>query len=114
MTAPLRVAVVARAVMPLHGVGGLERSVHDLVRHLAARDVDVTLIAPPALPLRRSMPDPFASNRITVRSVPYVTFPFANRRGTTVLDRSTAYPVFGLRAGRLARALVRGGRVDVV
>ena len=41
---PLRVAVVARAVMPLHGVGGLERSVHDLVRHLAARGVDVTLI----------------------------------------------------------------------
>ena len=35
--APMRVAVVARAVMPLHGVGGLERSVHDLVRHLAAR-----------------------------------------------------------------------------
>ena len=34
--------------MPLHGVGGLERSVHDLVRHLAARDVDVTLIVPPA------------------------------------------------------------------
>ena len=33
--------------MPLHGVGGLERSVRDLVRHLAARDVDVTLITPP-------------------------------------------------------------------
>ena len=29
--------------MPLHGVGGLERSVHDLVRHLAARGVEVTL-----------------------------------------------------------------------
>jgi len=60
---PLRVAVVARAVMPLHGFGGLERSVHDLVRHLAARDVDVTLIVPPAAPLRRSMTDPFASPR---------------------------------------------------
>ena len=34
--------------MPLHGVGGLERSVHDLVRHLAMRGVDVTLIVPPA------------------------------------------------------------------
>ena len=85
--------------MPLHGVGGLERSVHDLVRHLAARDVEVTLIAPPAAPHRRSASDPFASPRITVRSVPYVTFPFANRRGTTVLDRSTAYPVFGVTGG---------------
>ena len=36
MTPPLRVAVVARAVMPMHGFGGLERSVRDLVRHLAA------------------------------------------------------------------------------
>ena len=111
---PLRVAVVARAVMPLHGFGGLERSVHDLVRHLAARDVDVTLIAPPASAPRRSTSDPLASPRITIREVPYVTFPFANRRGTTILDRSTAYPLFGLRAGRLARSLVRDGRVDLV
>ena len=37
VTRPLRVAVVARAVYPLHGLGGLERSVYDLVRHLAAR-----------------------------------------------------------------------------
>lgn len=113
-SAPLRVAVVARAVMPLHGVGGLERSVHDLVRHLAARDVDVTLIAPPAAPHCRSMTDPFASPKITIRDVPYVTFPFANRRGTTVLDRSTAYPAFGVRAGRLARSLVREGAIDLV
>ena len=35
MSSPLRVAVVARAVMPLHGIGGLERSVKDLVAHLA-------------------------------------------------------------------------------
>ena len=33
----LRVAVVARSVFPLHGVGGLERHVYDLVRYLAAR-----------------------------------------------------------------------------
>jgi glycosyltransferase involved in cell wall biosynthesis len=112
--ARLRVAVVARAVAPLHGEGGLERSVHDLVRHLAARDVDVTLITPPGRINRRSHADPFASPRIQVRHVPYTTFPFANRRGTTVLDRSTAYPIFGMRAGRLALSLVRSGEVDVV
>jgi glycogen synthase len=113
--AALRVVVVARAVMPLHGFGGLERSVHDLVRHLAARDVHVTLITPPAAPVRRqSWSDPFASPNITLRQVGYLTFPFANRRGTTVIDRSTAYPMFGFRAGRLARSLVLAGDADIV
>jgi glycosyltransferase involved in cell wall biosynthesis len=47
-------------------------------------------------------------------TVPYRTFPFAGRRGTTILDRSTAYPIFGERAGRLAWTLVRDERLDVV
>jgi glycogen synthase len=114
MTSSLRVAVVARAVMPLHGLGGLERSVHDLVRHLAAHDVDVTLITPPGRVRHRTAGDPFASPHISVRHVPYLTFPLANRRGTTILDRSTAYPAFGLRAGHLALSLVRQGVVDIV
>lgn len=111
----LRVAVLARAVRPLHGTGGLERSVYDLVRHLAARDVAVTLITPPPGEIWRQSPDdPFGSPFISVRHVPYVTFPYANRRGTTILDRSTAYPLFGWRAGRAARALVREKRIDIV
>jgi glycosyltransferase involved in cell wall biosynthesis len=111
----MRVAVVARAVMPLHGFGGLERHVHDLVRHLAARGVHVTLITPPARSgsdVRGA--DPFGSPLVTLRPVPYVTFPFAGRRGTTVIDRSTAYPIFGLRAGRVALSLVREGSIDIV
>jgi glycosyltransferase involved in cell wall biosynthesis len=115
MSRPLSVAVVARAVMPLHGVGGLERAVHDLVRHVAARGVDVTLIVPPPAPIvHESSADPFASPRIHVRHVSYLTFPFANRRGTTVLDRSTSYLVYGWRAGRMALAMAREGRVDVI
>ncbi len=39
----MKVAVVARSVFPLHGYGGLERHVYDLVRALGDRDVDVTL-----------------------------------------------------------------------
>ena len=46
--------------------------------------------------------------------VPYRTFPFAGRRGTTVLDRSTAYPLFGERAGRAAWELVQQGAIDLV
>jgi len=101
--------------MPLHGMGGLERSVRDLVCHLAARGVHVTLITPPASRVRReAATDPFASPLIQVRHVPYLTFPLANRRGTTVLDRSTAYLLFGWRAGRMARALVAAGAIDIV
>jgi glycogen(starch) synthase len=100
--------------MPLHGVGGLERSVHDLVRHLAARGVEVTVIVPPARVAHRTLADPFASPRIRLRHVPYLTFPLANRRGTTVLDRSSAYLLYGWRAGRLARSLVQRGEIDIV
>jgi len=108
---PLRVAVVARSVFPLHGRGGLERHVYDLVRHLADRGHQVTLITkrtPEAQPANSIHPN------ITLTMIPYRTFPLAGRRGTTVIDRSTAYPLFGERAGRAAWELVRDGRIDVV
>jgi len=111
VTRPLRVAVVARSVFPLHGVGGLERSVYDLVRHLAAADVKVSLITRnSATHASAEAIDP----RIDVTFVPYRTFPGAGRRGTTVIDRSVAYPLFGLRAGRVALDLVEEGAVDIV
>ncbi len=110
--APLRVAVLARAVWPLHGHGGLERHVHDLVVHLTRRDVQVTLIVPP--PHGGAAWNDAAAAPVALELVPYVTFPYANRRGTTILDRDTAYPIFGWRAGRRARRLVDAGRIDIV
>ena len=128
----MKVAVVARSVFPLHGYGGLERHVYDLVRALAAREVAVTLITrPPSHSAPSSSPahaDPhapapahlhsqaYASLAPGVRTVfvPYRTFPFAGRRGTTVLDRSTAYPLFGEAAGRRAFDLVRAAEADIV
>lgn len=122
MTRGLRVAVVARSVAPLHGLGGLERSVFDLVRYLASHEVAVTLITRPP-ETRRTRQGADGGGRASAREidprivpvyVPYRTFPLAGRRGTTVLDRSTAYPVFGLQAGRTALSLVRDGRIDLV
>jgi glycosyltransferase involved in cell wall biosynthesis len=111
MTVARRVAVVARAVFPLHGLGGLERSVYDLVRYLARAGVEVTLVTrTPAKQPDAAAIDP----RIAMRFVPYRTFPFAGRRGTTVIDRSTAYPLFGERAGRVALDLVEHRKVDLV
>lgn len=108
---PLRVAVVARSVYPLHGVGGLERHVHDLVGYLARNETVVTLITQPP---KADRPPGELDPRIRVRYVPYQTFPYAGRRWTTVIDRSTAYPLFGLRAGAAAATLVAAGDIDVV
>lgn len=132
---PLRIALLARSVHPLHGVGGLERHVYDLVRHLIAKGAHITLITKPPLssasPAGRiaaaidgAAPDDAsiaAAERFGVLreafrliTVPYVTFPGAGQRGTTVIDRSTAYPVFGWRAGRVAVKLARRDDVDIV
>jgi glycosyltransferase involved in cell wall biosynthesis len=108
----VRVAVLARAVFPLHGYGGLERHVFDLVRALIERGVDVTLLAPP--PKDRGMDAAAVHPKLHAEFIPYRSFPLAGRRGTTVIDRSTAYPVWGLRAGGRALELARAGRIDVV
>ncbi|MFB3853488.1 MAG: glycosyltransferase family 4 protein [Vicinamibacterales bacterium] len=108
----LRVAVIARSVYPVHGVGGLERHVHDLVRHLLARGARVTLVT--RRPASSRTAKGILHPRLETVFLPYRTFPFAGRRGTTVLDRSTAYLVFGYRAGRVAATLSSRGEVDVV
>ena len=113
MSNPLRVAIVARSVFPFHGYGGLERHVHDLVRHLERAGVQVTLITRPRSSRQIPTAAPFG-HAVQVMTVPYRTFPFAGRKGTTILDRSTAYPVFGERAGKLAWDLVNDGKIDIV
>ena len=111
MRKPLRVAITARAVYPLHGLGGLERSVFDLARHLTREGASVTLITrTPKTKADANAIDP----RVSLVFVPYRTFPLAGRRGTTILDRSTAYPRFGARAGALAAQLVSRGEIDIV
>lgn len=111
MSRPLRVAVVARSVFPLHRLGGLERSVFDLVSYLVEAGLHVTLVTQPPADDR---PDGELDPRVSVQYVPYDTFPFAGRRWTTVLDRSSAYPLFGLRAGRRAGELVDRDEADIV
>ncbi len=109
----MKVALVARSVFPLHGYGGLERHVYDLARALAERGVEVTLVTQPPAEGQEWSPSSIDPS-VRAEFVPYHTFPGAGRRGTTVLDRSTAYPLFGLRAGRRALDLVRHGKADIV
>jgi glycogen(starch) synthase len=107
----MKVVITSRSVFPVHGHGGLERSVYDLARHLAAENVDVTLIT--RTPRDAADPDAIGKG-VRLRFVPYRTFPFAGRKGTTVIDRSTAYPLFGMCAGGAAAALVERGEADIV
>src|ERR1044071_393927 len=55
---PLRVAMLARVVFPLHGFGGIERHVFHLVTHLDRLGVQVTLyVQPPTTDDRRPPTD---------------------------------------------------------
>ena len=116
---PLRVAVLARSVYPIHPYGGLERHVFDLVRYLLARDVNVTLITRPPTTSglhveSTGIEDSLAHPALSTIYVPYRTFPFAGRRGTTIADRNTAYLRFGWLVGRAAAQLAHDGRVNIV
>lgn len=108
----LHVLILTRVIAPLHGVGGLERHGRDLVQQLLERGVRVSLVTQPPHP--GSHEAPLRHERLTTHVVPYRTFPFAGQRGTTVIDRSTAYPWFGWRAGQVAARLVRRGGIHVV
>ncbi len=111
----IRVALVSRASAALHGPGGLERHVDDLARQLLERGVAVTLITRPASRSGAGAEaDWLRDERLTLQTIRYWTFPFAGRRGTTILDRNTAYLYFGFRAGRQAARLLSDGQVDLV
>ena len=81
---PLRVVVLGRSIYGLHGVGGLERPLYELVRHHLADGWHVTLIT--RTPRTDDGVDPDAWREVAdhprcdVRSVPYRTFPFGGTR----------------------------------
>ncbi len=109
----LRVAVLARSVYPLHRYRR-PRTSRLRSRALPAgarrpRHADHASCRPQTGRLTLRADAVFRHPNLTMRPVPYTTFPFANSRGTTILDRSTAYPLFGLRAGRLAARLASAG-----
>lgn len=100
----MKVALLSRAVFPLHGYGGLERHVAALEKYLRLEGCEVTLYtAPPA--------SGFPAAREGTRFVPYRMIPWPRRRGFTVLDRDTNYLAWSVRA---ARRLLSEDRTDIV
>lgn len=120
--APLRVLMLARAVYPLHGFGGIERHVFHLTTHLLQLGVDITLAVGQTA---EELSDSVAAERISdaaemarsprfrVRQLRYdMTSPWL--RPNSILGRQINYPVFSLREAQLARAGILAGAVDIV
>jgi glycogen synthase len=100
----VKVALLTRAVRPLHDPGGMERSVYHLARQLHRRGIDTVLLTRPA-----TQPGEFPGEVITI---PYERFALgAHGR---VLDRTLNYPAFAHKMGEIVAERVRRGDVQVV
>lgn len=113
---PIRVAMLARVVYPLHGFGGIERHVFHLVTHLARLDVDVRLYvqaAPAQQPTSAEHAALLDNPRIRLHSLRYdYTSPLL--RPNSIPGRQINYPWYSWRLGLAAAAAVRQGAVDLV
>ena len=90
----MRVALLSRAVFPLHGHGGLERHVGSLKRHLERAGCELRVFtSPPQKPLTEPRDESYVF-------VPYRALPWPQRMGFVVLDRNTNYLIWSLRAAR--------------
>jgi glycogen synthase len=117
-----RVLMLARAVFPLHGFGGIERHVFHLSTHLVRLGVDLTLVVgvPPrptsdadaAEQIRTAAALP-PTDALRVRQLRYDrTSPVL--RPNSILGRQINYPLFSLAEARLARDLIHQGAIDIV
>ena len=110
MTTPIRVAMLARVVWPLHGYGGIERHVYHLTTYLAKLGAAVTLYV-------QTPPDPSQLAQLTphmqVRTLRYdYTSPYL--RPNSILGRQINYPRYTMALGHQAATAVRAGEFDVV
>ncbi|MEE9179313.1 MAG: hypothetical protein V3U22_00335, partial [Vicinamibacteria bacterium] len=108
----MKVAVISRVAHPLHGLGGFERHVGAMVRHLIRNGVAVTLYtSPPAAragPPASTAGSPADSSSngeklldgARIRVVPYRIVPWPRRSGFVIADRSTNYLAWSVRAAR--------------
>jgi len=116
---PLRVAMLARVVFPLHGFGGIERHVFHLVTHLARLGVQVTLyVQDEARGLRLEASDLAAATSLKsqVSGLKCLRYDYTSPylRPNSILGRQINYPWYTWQLGRMAAAAARRGEYDVV
>lgn len=113
--------MLARAVYPLHGFGGIERHVFHLVTHLARQGVDVRLVVgrpPDGQDEQTSREQILAAGRLedAALGVQFLRYDLTSPllRPNSVIGRQINYPIFALREGQLARRQVQAAAIDVV
>ncbi len=115
-TQPIRVAMLARVVYPLHGFGGIERHVGHLVTHLARLGVAGMLYVQPTpdghAPTPQEIPA-LADGLWQVHPLRYdYTSPLLPPNG--IIGRQINYPWYTWQLGLRTAAAVRQGMFDVV
>ncbi len=116
---PLRVAMLARVVFPLHGFGGIERHVFHLVTHLARLGVQVTLYVQDeasGLGLDAGQLAAAASLKSLVSRLLFLRYDYTSPylRPNSILGRQINYPWYTWQLGRRVAAAARRGEYDVV
>ncbi len=116
---PLRVAMLARVVFPLHGFGGIERHVFHLVTHLARLDVAVTLYVQDearGMKLEASDAEHATSLKALVAHFKHLRYDYTTPllRPNSIPGRQINYPWYSWQLGRAAAAAARRGDYDVV
>jgi len=104
----LRVAMLARAVYPLHGYGGIERHVFHLSTHLARRGVAVTLYVQPPTDGPATLPGVARIETLRYdRTSPLI-------RPNSIIGRQLNYPWYSWQLGQRVARAVRDGAFDIV
>ena len=101
----MKIALLTRAIHPLHGRGGLERHTAALKRYLELAGCDVRVFTTPPdheISEPRDETYTFTSSRM---------LPWPRRPGFVVLERNTNYLIWSVRA---ARELIRSFEPDIV
>jgi glycogen synthase len=118
--APIRVLMLARAVYPLHGFGGIERHVFHLVTHLIRQGVEVALVVgqPPEDDEQSGLRRILSAARLNTAALT-LSFERYDRtspllRPNAIIGRQINYPLFSLSEGRLARERLGAGQIDIV
>lgn len=116
----IRVAMLARAVFPLHGFGGIERHVFHLVTHLSKLGAEVTLYVQPPTKAEATLdPDErkaYAAIMEGLASVVQLRYDYTSPylRPNSIVGRQINYPRYAWEQGCHAARAVRQGRFDVV
>lgn len=119
---PLRIAMLARVVYPIHGFGGIERHVFHLVTHLARLGVHVTLyVQPPTAELYQTNDGEYTLTHEPtylpgVASVVFLRYDYTTPvlRPNSILGRQINYPHYSWQLGCAVATAARRGAYDII